>query len=105
MKIAITSPNTKSISGHAGKCPGYWLYDLKNDGQIDKAHIKLSKAEVFKNVAGLLSENPTHPLTGIEVFVTQSIGDGLLKRLEKDHINVIQTQETDPDLVIQRLIK
>ena len=105
MKIAITSPNAKTISGHAGKCPGYLIYTIEDNGQLDKTHIKLAKKDIFKNLVGLLSENPQHPLSEIKVFITQSLGEGLLRRLKVDNINVIQTQETDPEIAINRLIK
>ena len=103
MKIAITSPNAKTISGHAGKCPGFLLYDIQDNGHMDKTHIKLAKEDVFKNLAGPLSANPLHPLNSIDVFVTQSLGDGLLSRLQRDNIKVIQTQETDPETIIKIL--
>lgn len=105
MKIAVTSPNAKSISGHAGKCPGFLLYEILANGQYEQTHIKLGKEDVFKNLAGPLSTHPHHPLNGIDVFVTQSLGDGLLSRLERDNIKVIQTQETDPENFIQNLIQ
>lgn len=104
MKIAITSPNAKKISGHAGRCPGYLLYTIEANQNIRKSHIKLSKEHVFKNVSGPLSKNPEHPLFGIDTFVTQSLGDGLNNRLSKDGIKVCVVESDDPDIIIQSLM-
>ena len=103
MKIAITSPNAKTIAGHAGKCPGYLIYEIENDN-VTKSHIRLSKEQVFKNFSGTLSQNPEHPLQGINVFVTQSLGEGLSNRLTQDNIKVYTTAEEDPEVIISSII-
>lgn len=105
MKIAITSPNAKTIAGHAGKCPGYLIYELDQDNNITKSHIKLTKEQVFKNFAGLLSQNPNHPLNGINVFITHSLGDGLSNRLTRDNIQVLTTTEDDPEVILNTILK
>ena len=104
MKIAITSPNAKTISGHAGKCPGYLVYEVDADRNIRKSHIKLTKEQVFKNFSGPLSKNINHPLSGIDTFVTQSLGEGLNNRLSRDGIRVYLSESSDPEFVIKSLI-
>lgn len=99
----MTSPNAKTISGHAGKCPGFLIYEIQADHHVVKSHLKLSKEQTFKHFNGPLSQHPQHPLNGINIFITQSLGDGLLNRLKKDHIKVITTDETNPDLLIEEL--
>jgi len=103
MKIAVTSANGKTICGHAGKCPGYLIYELNKDQTIRQKHIKLSSSEVLKNVMGQLSSHPEHPLFGINAFITQSLGEGLEERLKQDHIFVLLTNETDPLNVVNSL--
>ena len=104
MKIAITSPNGKTISGHAGKCPGYLIYEIDANNDMQKSHIKLTKEQVFKNFSGALSKNPEHPLYGINVFITQGLGEGLNNRLAQDNIQVITTTETQPEIVLATII-
>ncbi|BCN93795.1 hypothetical protein THMIRHAM_15800 [Thiomicrorhabdus immobilis] len=104
MKIAITSPNAKTISGHAGKCPGYLIYEIDQDKNIKKSHIKLSKEQVFKNFSGALSQNPEHPLYGISVFITQGLGERLSNRLSQDNIRIYTTTEEDPEVIIQSIV-
>jgi predicted Fe-Mo cluster-binding NifX family protein len=104
MKIAITSPNAKTISGHAGKCPGYLIYDVDANQNIKKSHIKLTKEQVFKNFSGPLSQNADHPLSGINTFVTQGLGEGLNNRLSRDGIKVHLVESDDPEFVIASLM-
>ena len=104
MKIAITSPNAKTIAGHAGKCPGYLIYEIDQNKNIKKSHIKLTKEQVFKNFSGTLSQNPDHPLYGINVFITQSLGDGLNNRLSQDNIQVLTTNEEDPEVILNSIL-
>ena len=104
MKIAITSPNAKKISAHAGKCPGYLIYEIDTDQNIQKSHIKLSKEQVFRNFSGPLSQNKNHPLSGINAFVTRGLGEGLNNRLSQDGIKVYVVESDDPELVMQSLM-
>ncbi|MEA3405290.1 MAG: NifB/NifX family molybdenum-iron cluster-binding protein [Pseudomonadota bacterium] len=104
MKIAVTSPNAKTIAGHAGKCPGYLIFDIEDNEIINQQHIKLSKEQVFKNFSGPLSKNPSHPLNGINAFITQGLGDGLKQRLAKDQINAYTTELSNPEEAVQAVI-
>ena len=104
MKIAMTSPNAKNISGHAGKCPGYLIYEIDENKNIQKTHLKLAKEQVFQNFSGPLSRSPNHPLNGINIFVTQSIGEGLNRRLNEDGIKVYTTENKDTEEIIQSLL-
>ncbi|WP_051640743.1 NifB/NifX family molybdenum-iron cluster-binding protein [Thiomicrorhabdus sp. Milos-T2] len=104
MKIAITSPNAKTIAGHAGKCPGYLIFEVEDGEIMNQYHIKLSKEQVFKNFSGPLSKNPQHPLNGINAFITQGLGDGLKQRLAKDQINAYTTELTNPEEAVQAVI-
>ncbi len=103
MKIAVSSANGRTICGHAGKCPGYLIYELSKDQTIHQKHIKLSSNEVFKNLQGQLSQHPEHPLFGIDSFITQSLGEGLLERLQADGIAVMTTDELEPLNAVNQL--
>jgi predicted Fe-Mo cluster-binding NifX family protein len=104
MKIAVTSPNGKTIAGHAGKCPGFLVYETEGDKVVSKNRVKLEKTQVFSQFSGPLSENPEHPLNGIDIFITQSSGGGLKNRLNRDDIQLLITDSSDPDQVIEQLI-
>ena len=103
MKIAVTSANGRDITGPAGQCPSFLLYELKSDQTIRQKHVMLTSSEVLTNTSGPLSENPLHPLAGIDAFITNSLGDGLESRLNHDGISVIKTKEVEPLSVINTL--
>lgn len=103
MKIAVTSANGRDITGPAGRCPSFLLYELKADQTIRQKHIMLDSNEVLTNTSGPLSANPNHPLAGIDAFITNGLGDGLETRLNHDGISVIETQEIEPLSVINTL--
>lgn len=103
MKIAVTSANGKTICGHAGKCPGFLIYEISQNQTIHQTHIKLSKEQTLKNFQGPISSLENHPLFGINTFITQGLGEGLKNRLERDGIQVIQTKDQDPLLAVNRI--
>lgn len=100
MKIALTSPNAKTLSGHAGRCPGYLIFTINSEKMVDKQHIKLTKEQVFKHLSGPLSRHTQHPLYGIDAFITQGLGEGLKQRLQQDGIKVFTTDLSDVDEAI-----
>jgi len=105
MKIALTSPNGKTISEHAGKCPGYLIYELDGINIVSKVHVKLSKEQVFRNFSGPLSKQLDHPLKGIQIFITKGLGDGLYQRLSLDGIKVYKVEETDPEGAVASILE
>jgi len=105
MKIALTSPNTKTVSGHAGKCPGFLIFEVEGGEIVNQHHIKLTKEQVFKNFSGPLSKNPQHPLSSIDAFVTQGLGDGLKRRLQQDNIQAYTTELAEPLEAVKAVIE
>ncbi len=44
MKIAVTSQNRKTITGHAGKCRKFWLYKVGQQQVLGKQVLQLPLA-------------------------------------------------------------
>lgn len=103
MKIAVTSANGRTICGHAGKCPGFLIYEINKDQTIRQTHIKLTREQTLRESSLPISKIPDHPLKGITVFITQGLGEGLINRLQQDNIKVIQTDDFDPLVAINRI--
>ena len=100
MKIAVSSQNRKAITGHAGKCRKFWLYEVQA-GQIQsKQLIELSIAESFHEVAHASRAAASHPLDGINLLITGGLGRGLQNRLKQQGIQALATAETDPDRAV-----
>ena len=96
MRIAVTSQNRKTITGHAGKCRKFWVYDVA-DGQVSgKSLLELSLAQSFHESP---SSQP-HPLDHINVLICGGLGKGLQSRLKQKGIQAVATAETDPDRAV-----
>jgi len=101
MKIAVTSQNRKTITGHAGKCRKFWLYEVAGQQVQDKQLIELSIAQSFHEVAHSgAAALAAHPLDGISCLIAGGLGRGLQNRLKHQGIQAIATAETDPDRAI-----
>ena len=42
MKIAVTSQNRKTITGHAGKCRKFWIYEIVDKKVVDNTLLELA---------------------------------------------------------------
>lgn len=96
MKIAVTSQNRKTVTGHAGKCRKFWIYEVSDCEVNDKRLLELPIEQTFheSHGAGL------HPLDGINVLITAGMGDGLQRRLKQKGIMAVATAETDPERAV-----
>lgn len=96
MKIAVTSQNRKTITGHAGKCRKFWIYDIEDKKIVNKTLLELALEQSFheSHVAG------PHPLDGTSVLISGGAGQGLIRRLNTMGIQGLVTQETDPDAAV-----
>ncbi len=96
MKIAVTSQNKREITGHAGRCRKFWIYKVV-DGKVgEKTLLELPKEQAFHESHG----NHPHPLDDIQVFITGSMGMGLVNRMNAKGIEAIITQEKEPDKAV-----
>lgn len=96
MKIAVTSQNRKIISGHAGKCRRFWMYQTDGKKVVGKSLLELAREQSFheSHAAG------PHPLDGTAVLITGGAGEGLIQRLHDKGIQGLVTPETDPDSAV-----
>jgi predicted Fe-Mo cluster-binding NifX family protein len=94
MKIAVTSQNRREITGHAGRCRKFWIYDIGSGGEItDKRLLELPKT-------GALHESPRHephPLDEVQVLISGGMGAGMKRRLAAMGIEAVVTSGSDPD--------
>nr|VFK40392.1 MAG: Predicted Fe-Mo cluster-binding protein, NifX family [Candidatus Kentron sp. TC]VFK57635.1 MAG: Predicted Fe-Mo cluster-binding protein, NifX family [Candidatus Kentron sp. TC] len=101
MKIAVTSQNRREITGHAGRCRNFQIYDIAEDssgGNIKgKELLELPKEQSLHEHRGA-----SHPvLDQVQVFISGGMGQGMRNRLAERNIRGIVTEETDPDKAIR----
>ena len=96
MKIAVASQNRKIVTGHAGKCRKFWLYDIEDRAVKGKTLLELPREQSFHEHTGA----EPHPLQDVQVLITGGMGEGLARRLAAMGIEGLVTTETDPDRAV-----
>lgn len=92
MKIAVTSQNFRTVTGHAGKTRRFLVYEADGTTVTELQRLDLPKEQSFHELQG---EAP-HPIDGVDVLVTASCGDHFIGRMARRGIRVVATGETDP---------
>jgi predicted Fe-Mo cluster-binding NifX family protein len=93
MKIAIASQNRKTVTGHAGKCRKFWIYEVEGCEVTDKRLLELPIEQSFHES----NPNAPHPLDEVNVLISGGMGNGLQARLKQMGIMAVATSETDLD--------
>jgi predicted Fe-Mo cluster-binding NifX family protein len=96
MKIAVASQNRKAVTGHAGTCRKFWVYDIEARAVKSKSLLELPREQSFHEHHG----TEPHPLAGVQVLITGGMGEGLARRLTAMGIDGLVTTETDPDQAV-----
>jgi len=92
MKIAVTSQNFKSVTGHAGKSRRFIVFDVGTP--CDKPEVvwlDLPLEMSFHEFSG-----GAHPLDDMDVILTASAGQGFVAKLAQRGVQVITCGESDP---------
>ncbi|MFA5530553.1 MAG: NifB/NifX family molybdenum-iron cluster-binding protein [Thiohalomonadaceae bacterium] len=93
MRIAVTSQNFRTITGHAGKTRRFLVFEADANGEpVEVERLDLPKELSFHEFAG----NGAHPIDGMDIIITQSCGFGFTRRLAARGIQVLVTSEDDP---------
>lgn len=99
MRIAVTSQNFKTITGHAGKTRRFIVYESNGTAPpVEVERLDLPKGLSLHDYHG-----DDHPLfaLGLDALVTQGAGDGFRGRLARRGIQVHATSESDPQVAVQ----
>jgi predicted Fe-Mo cluster-binding NifX family protein len=93
MRIAITSQNFRTITGHAGKTRRFLVLEGAPGGEPHEAErLDLDKEMAFHEFRG----QGEHPVDSCEVLITQSCGFGFRQKLAGRGVRVLVTGESDP---------
>jgi len=95
MRIAVTSQNFKTITGHAGKARRFVLYEADATGTAPR---EVDRLDLPKDLSIHEYHGDDHPLfgLGLTALVTQGAGAGFIQRLARHGIQVHTTSESDP---------
>ena len=94
MRIAVTSQNFRTITGHAGKARRFIVYE--SDGVSEPVEVK--RLDLPKEMSLHAYHGADHPLLGLglKALVTQGAGAGFVGRLAQSGIEVVATSASDP---------
>ncbi|MDK2777703.1 MAG: nitrogen fixation protein [Pseudomonadota bacterium] len=93
--IAVAVLKNGRISGHAGRTVGWHIYRTDGDEPQLVWTLQLSKAgNLHEWHQG--SDDPRHPLYGVDVAIAASAGSGVTRRLAEHGTRLLTTIETDP---------
>jgi len=99
-KIAVTSQNRKTVTGHAGRCRRFWIYTVDGGEVTGKILLELGMEESFHDS----DSNAPHPLDDVDILLTGGMGPGLAQRMARKGIEALVTSETDPDAAIKHYL-
>ena len=96
MKIAVTSQNFRTVTGHAGRARRFLIYDTEAGTEpVEVARLELPKELAMHEFHGAGGARP-HPIDGVDVILSQGFGDGFARRMVQRGIAVFATDQTDP---------
>ena len=77
MKLAIASQNKKQVTGHAGQCRNYWVFDFSGSKAVGRTMVRLERNQTFHETGGSM----VPALEGIDVLISGGMGSALVRRL------------------------
>ena len=100
MKIAVTSQNFKTITGHAGKTRRFLVYSANEQGEWRESE----RIDLPKDMSMHEFRGAEHPLDALDILITAGCGDGFVRKMSARGVRVVTTSETAPLKAVQDLI-
>jgi len=92
MKIAVTSQNFKSVTGHAGKSRRFIIFNVGTPcDSPEVTWLDLPLEMSMHEFSG-----GAHPLDDMDVILTASAGQGFVSKLAQRGVRVITCGESNP---------
>lgn len=93
MKVAVTSQNFRTITGHAGKTTHFLVFEVEGaEPPREVERLDLPREMMMHEFRG----GAEHPLQRVNALVTGGAGDGFVRRLASWGVAVAITEESDP---------
>jgi predicted Fe-Mo cluster-binding NifX family protein len=101
MRIAVTSQNFRTVTGHAGKARRFIVFEA--DGQTPPREIERLDLDADMAMHGY-SHHAAHPLDSMQVLITGGAGEGFVRNLAARGVQVVATNETIPSLAVEAFL-
>jgi predicted Fe-Mo cluster-binding NifX family protein len=93
MRIAVTSQNFRTVTGHAGRARRFIVFEA--DGREAPREIERLDLDNDMTIHGY-NHQAAHPLDSMQVLITGGAGEGFVRHLAARGVMVVATPETDP---------
>lgn len=101
VRIAVTSQNFRTITGHAGKTRRFLIYQAEQGIEpVEVDRLDLPRELSFHEFAG-----GPHPVDGTDTLLTSAAGDGFMRKMAARGIRVVLTGESDPLQAVKDLLQ
>lgn len=93
MKIAVTSQDFRTVTGHAGRARRFLIYDVAADGSAAEcARLDLAAEQTFHETGGA----GTHPIDDVSVILSAGFGAHFGQVMAQRGIQAAATDKQDP---------
>jgi predicted Fe-Mo cluster-binding NifX family protein len=101
MKIAVTSQNFRTVTGHAGKSRRFLVFELKGADirEVDRLDLPMGMSMHDHD-----SSQP-HPLDDTDALITGGCGSGFIAKMASRNIRVFTTDISDPQEAVMKLAR
>ena len=93
MKIAVTSQNFRTVTGHAGRARRFLIYDVQPGAATSECgRLDLPLEQSFHEMGGV----GTHPVDGVDVIISASFGGHFVETMAQRGILTATTDKESP---------
>ncbi len=101
MRIAITSQDFRTVTGHAGRARRFIVYQAdENAPPTEVARLDLDAQMAIHG----FDPHASHPLDSMDVLITGSAGPGFVRHLAARGVLVVATPETEPRRAVEAFL-
>lgn len=101
MRIAVSSQNYRTVTGHAGKARRFIVFEA--DGESPPREIERLDLDANMAIHGY-NRNAAHPLDSMNALITGGAGEGFVRHLAARGVMVVATNETIPGLAVEAFL-
>ena len=101
MRIAITSQNFRTVTGHAGRARRFIVFEA--GGQAPLREVERLDLDANMTIHGYDHE-AGHPLDSMQVLITGGAGEGFVRHLAARGVQVVATDESIPELAVEAFL-
>ncbi len=101
MRIAVTSQNFRTVTGHAGRARRFIVFE----GESNTPPQELERLDLAPNMSMHdFDANASHPLDAMAVVITAGAGEGFVRRLAARGVRVVATDESEPHQAVEAFL-